>query len=273
VSKKRFSGGLSSGLGGLLFGAAQVSTLLGAPEVAALGGQVFERHAQDMRRESGLSLADGVAGTVLGLSAIAPVLSGSVRASAEGWIDAGVARLEHEAGPAAAGMLSGRAGVALVLGRLGRTSARIALGEQGAGSPAGWADGSAGIAVAGLVHGGPHFQDEVTLRSMLVRDGEATVDGFAFGVAGEADALLWTAAHGAGAHWHEAAAQRISRLATAVSGGGARLVHGAGDDRVRVPGLLHGLAGLGYALLRFADPVAIPSLAAFEPAMPPKAAP
>ena len=263
VRRARLSGGLARGMGGLLLGASLVASLLRDEEPAALGAAVIARYARGMRRDATLDLYGGVAGTALGLSAMIPWLPVPERSLALELIQRDAVRLSSECGNGASGLLTGRAGVVLAL-HLVASDRQAQMGVLAQGLMPDWAEGSCGIAVAMLAQDAESAQGIACLRN-IADAAPSCVDGVAFGSAGEADALLWAAARTGLAEFETAARRRLGALTVLREAKArSRLLHGVDDQRVQVPGLFHGLAGIGYVLLRFAGPGRLPSLAALE---------
>jgi lantibiotic modifying enzyme len=103
-----------------------------------------------------------------------------------------------------------------------------------------------------------HFLDR------LASAPKAADDSFAFGTAGEVDALVWTADRYGRPELRRLALQRIGETAKRAHSGKPRLLGGTLGEGLRIPGLLHGSAGIGYAMLRAASPGRLPALAVFE---------
>ena len=98
----------------------------------------------------------------------------------------------------------------------------------------------------------------------LASASRAADDSFAFGTAGEVDALVWAADHSGRPEFRRLALQRIAETAQRAYQGKPRLLGGMLGEGLRIPGLLHGSAGIGYAMLRVASPDRLPALAVFE---------
>ena len=92
----------------------------------------------------------------------------------------------------------------------------------------------------------------------------AADDSFASGTAGEVDALVWAAERTGRPEFNSLALRRMAETAERVHRGRPRLLGGKLRDGLRIPGLFHGTAGIGYAMLRLAAPDRLAALAAFE---------
>ena len=159
--------------------------------------------------------------------------------------------------------MSGRAGVALAANAIrldGDFSFPKTLPPESAD---GWAEGAIGVALAALqadrAASGP-----LDVLNDLAATPAAADDGFAFGTAGEADALIWAAARTGQPHLHQLALRRMAKTAERALCGAPRFLGGKLGEGLQMRGLLHGSAGVAYALLRLAAPDRLPALAVFE---------
>jgi hypothetical protein len=126
-----------------------------------------------------------------------------------------------------------------------------------------WAEGAVGRALAAL-HADRNAGEARDFFAGLAAAPLPIDDGFAFGIAGQADALLWVAARTGRTDFHRPAAERMAETAARAYRGRLRLLGGELGEGLRIPGLFHGSAGIAYTLLRLAAPDRLPALAAFE---------
>lgn len=254
------AGGIAAGLGGISYGAALLAELTEAPELAQLGRAATARFAgRAVDEERGMSLADGLAGTLIGIAALRRRVPDAALAAAEA---RAIVRLNEAQSLASPGLLSGQAGARLALHRLGGTDKRAperVVSDIGID----WAEGTLGVAVAELA-ADPTASAGLATIDELAAAAPAADDDFACGSAGEADALLWVAQRTARRDLGASATRRIAATVKRVQSGAPRLLGGRLAAGLRLPGLLHGTAGIGYVLLRLAAPARLPALAAFE---------
>ena len=255
------AGGIATGLGGLLHGAALIAALTESEEVLGNGLTLARGLAgRTVDEDKDLSLGDGLAGTLLGVASLRRLRPD---AGLEVIVERGAARLRDSKPLVATGLLSGQAGLVLAANAIG-LECDFCLQERFLGEDAiDWAEGTVGLALAAL------RSDSCASEAFNFLDGLASAsraadDSFAFGTAGEVDALVWAADHSGRPEFRRLALQRIAETAQRAYQGKPRLLGGMLGEGLRIPGLLHGSAGIGYAMLRVASPDRLPALAVFE---------
>lgn len=255
------AGGITAGLGGLLYGAALIAALADGGEVLADGLALAERLARRaVTEDRELSLGDGLAGTVLGIASLRQLVPGT------GFDDAcgrSAARLRAARPLPAAALLSGQAGLVLAAHAIGLEIDCSIPPAPWPEAATDWAEGTVGLALAAL-RADRNTGDALNFFESLAAAPMPVDDGFAFGAAGEADALLWAAERSGRAEFRRLALQRMAAAAERAYHGAPRLLGGNLGDGLRLPGLFHGSAGVAYVLLRLAMPDRLPALAAFE---------
>jgi lantibiotic modifying enzyme len=252
------AGGLSSGFGGLLYAAAHIAAMADSEEIsrrAVAAARGLAQRAIDEERD--MSLGDGLAGTLLGIASIQR-LTGD--ASINDALQRGANRLGTSKPLAGPGLLLGRAGVLLVARAIGIRSQSELPGGDPFDAPLDWAEGSVGPAVVALKLA-PDAAPPLEFFYRLGATPEASDDSFARGVAGEADALAWAAELTGRTTFRNLALRRIARAAERAYQGRPRLLRGMLGEGLRMPGLLHGSAGIGHVMLRLAAPGVLPALA------------
>jgi lantibiotic modifying enzyme len=260
------AGGISAGLGGSLYAAALIAAFAESDEILENGIALAQRlAARAVAEDREMSLGDGLAGTLLGIAALRRL---APAAGLEDAAELGATRLRDAKPLAARGLLSGQAGVALAASAMGLTGDfSIPFGTPPAEAAIDWAEGAVGLALAAL-QTDPGASRALDFLAGLASAPMAADDSFAFGTAGEADALAWAANRSGRPELHRLALRRIAGTATRAQQGAPRLLGGAFSEELRMPdllpGLLHGSAGIGYALLRLAALGRLPSLAVFE---------
>ncbi|WP_343975194.1 type 2 lanthipeptide synthetase LanM family protein [Kribbella koreensis] len=246
------------GLGGISYGLKRLSVLLDDSDLAKwliTSLQLMER----ITPEAGdfPSYGEGAAG---GLTAVQGIPE-AARLAAR-YADELVAAVDHGA-RGASGFARGYGGVAWALARYGNTEgarAAIDLELDDTAAGAGWCSGQAGAVLARLAAGAP-ADLEAYLRRTTQRPVLADMS-LCHGELGAIEPLLWLneSEHPA----IEAVRRRRTGLVLA-----AVQQHGpqCGTPRaVPSPGLLTGLAGIGYGLLRLGFHGQIPSVLLQEPA-------
>lgn len=254
-------GGLNAGIGGLLYAAAHIAAILGSDEISHQAIAVVEALApRAIQEERDMSLSDGLAGTLLGIAAIRHRHANATLAQA---LEQGVASLRSARPQTTNGILCGRAGVLLAAHRVGAT---LSCGASLEGS-ADWAEGSLGQAVAAWSidplspQAQGFFAQMGSARNEFL---EPCDDSFAFGLSGEADALAWAADQADEPAWRDRALRIIVPGAERAYRGQCKLLGGRLGEGLRMPGLMHGTAGIGYIMLRLVASDTLPSLAALE---------
>lgn len=254
-------GGITTGLGGLLHGTALIAALLESEEMLGRGLDLAHQYVgRSIDEEKELSVGDGLAGTLLGLSSLNHLRTDPIL---EEIAERGAARLRIAKPLKEAGLLTGEAGVLLASNaiKLGKTF--FAVHGHFADEAMDWAQGCIGISLAALRAGIDDGQSLVFFKQ-LASAPMGLDDSFAFGTAGEVDALIWAADRLGQPELHHLALLRMAEAVDRAAGGTPRLLRGALSEGLRMPGLLHGCAGIGYVLLRLASPDRLPSLAIFD---------
>ncbi|MGC4790963.1 type 2 lanthipeptide synthetase LanM [Micromonospora sp. DT178] len=280
------------GLGGIAYGLARLSTLLADPGLAGQARVAVDLAAAASAGSAAVAWADGGAGCLAAMDAVHAELGHAPAAAlARGWADRLVNVVERDDLPTEPGFADGLAGIGWALGRHARTggaryarAGRRALrraGTPGGDGPAGygWCRGAAGLALAhhalapdagtpdapapgtrGAADrvvppgGGPGPAPDGAVRLLTDRPllGDLSLCHGELGVA-EATGVL----DGGGA-----ARRRAGRILDAVDRYGPSC---GTPGNVSTPGLLTGLAGIGYGLLRLAEAGPVPSVLLLEP--------
>jgi type 2 lantibiotic biosynthesis protein LanM len=215
-----------AGMGGIVYALARLSTLLGSPDPAKQASAAIGLLARADAHDFADSYADGRAGAVVALRAVGRELG-----------------------------LPEAAELARVLAELPFPRAEGPVAEIDDADD-GWCHGAAGAAAAGLL-------EPAALDAWLTRlAGTAPVSDLSLchGELGVLDALTVLAPR------HERAGEVLARRAAALPRAvehGARLAGTPGA--VSSPGLMHGLAGTGYGLLRTGFAEVVPSVLGMEP--------
>ncbi|ADB35524.1 Lanthionine synthetase C family protein [Kribbella flavida DSM 17836] len=258
------------GLGGISYGLSRLAELLDDSSLLSwldLSLQLMENAAS--RSEGVPSYVEGAAG---GLTAVQAIGSGprTTKLAAQ-YADELLAAVNlHLQQAEPAGFARGYAGIAWALGHYAAAdsqyhhAARVAVerAEQTTAANPGWCSGQAGTLLAGLRAGGPVDLDAY-LRHATERPMLADLS-LCHGELGAVEPLLWLTERD-----HPAVAAVRRRRAGLVLA--AVQQHGpqCGTPRaVPSPGLLTGLAGIGYGLLRLGFHGQIPSVLLQEPARP-----
>ncbi|MDT0267358.1 type 2 lanthipeptide synthetase LanM family protein [Streptomyces sp. DSM 44915] len=256
--------GAFHGLGGLTYATSRLATLLGddlgllptAVEALALASQ---------------GPAPGLAAGTAGALAAADAVHREHGLPAAGALADRLAdALDAAAGPAAGpGFAAGRAGVGWALLRrpatapAGAAALRAALAEVTGrpGADAGWCAGLAGVLLASAAGPGAPAETARAL-DLLTRTPPSADLSPCHGELGVLEALAALAAHG-----HPPAAAALTRRSGALLGSLHRHGHRCGTPQhLPTPGLLSGLSGIGYGLLRLALPDIVPSVLLLQPA-------
>jgi lantibiotic modifying enzyme len=261
-------GGLH-GLGGTVYALARLATLVDDPrllEAAATGTELTVALLSRDGEELPLSVADGLAGCLAAMMAVAVEtgLPGADRA-AELCANRLVGAADLGLG---GGFAEGGAGIGWALGRYGAyrspsggryvEAGRAALGAYDHRPPEepSFCTGTAGILIA---RGGEPLTwlDELTDRPL----GQDL--SLCHGEAGIGDALTVLASTNGDERAASARARHSGLMLSALHRYGPRC---GVPGQVDTPGLLTGLAGIGYGLLRLAYADRVPSVLLFEPA-------
>jgi len=198
-----------------------------------------------------LGLSHGASGMALALATAGQVLRCS------GYVDAAFDAIRYERG-------------ALDRARLNWPDFRLLDGRGSGDIPPvmwSWCHGAPGIGLARLVALGirddaPALEDLELALDSTARSGFDGNDSLCHGDLGNLDLLVTARARGYDGSWVGALAEQSARLVQRLARGEWRCgIPGA----VETPGLMTGLAGIGYGLLRLADPFRVPSLLCLEP--------
>jgi type 2 lantibiotic biosynthesis protein LanM len=236
------------GFGGIAYGLARLARLLDDDWLREATGTAVELAAAAAKSPGPPGVASGAAGCHAAMSAVHAELGVTAAAAVAGECAAGLADLVRatDLTPFPTGFLDGAAGITWALGE---PAPQVTTGDLG------WCQGAAGLAMAGA-DPSPLFAERPVLADLSLCHGEL----------GIADALTVLAATG-----DQAAATARRRHAGLVLDAYAR--HGARcgtPGGVTTPGLLTGLAGIGYGLLRLGFADRVPSVLLLEPSPPSK---
>lgn len=296
--------GAYSGWGGLIYTLAYLAALWRDPELAAAAESCAEALERNVDRDVRWDLMSGSAGAILGLLRLQRASSADrwitvaarcgdrllSHARSFGGGGLGWPHVEVEE-RALAGMSHGTAGIAWALCELSEATgdgryaeaARGAIayertlfspqagnwrdlrrGEDG-GFPTAWCHGASGIGLARALS--PGLLDGEVREEILTAVETTFVKGFGnnhslcHGDLGNAGALLTIALR----LGDSALAERVRRVADSVRDGMRRYGWLTGVPlAIENPGLMTGLAGIGYGLLRLADPAGIPCILSLE---------
>ena len=292
MPREHVSIGAFDGAGGLAWALALVGRWLGQDVLSRQALEVVRRHAPHAAGEPALDMISGRAGFLAAGLAVSTMSGDLALAQALGPCARSLGDLEPGLlpEPSEAGLAHGRAGIGLALARWARlrqcdrdfeaacelleadlASAAAALGGElvrekahDGRTMAAWCRGGVGVALAAIRVGRPQLaavQDLVgAVAGMLARaEGAALcLCHGALGVLEFLEAARSLAIPGAG----ELADQLADEVMARVLGGELCADH---YQRIEAPGLMRGLAGTGYALLRRLDPKRLPSVLTLEP--------
>jgi lantibiotic modifying enzyme len=161
-------------------------------------------------------------------------------------------------------LLSGQAGVVLAANAIGLAGSFPApQTSTTAETESNWAEGTIGLSLSAL-KADPDASQALDCLKCIGSAPMAADDSFAFGSAGEADALVWAGKRFQQPEFHRTALRRMAATTERALQGAPRLLGGTLSDGLRIPGLLHGSAGIGYSMLRLAMPDRLPALAVFD---------
>lgn len=209
------------------------------------------------------SMADGIAeaplaGFAHGAAGVAwPLLEAAVLCGERRFHDAAVAGIAYERG--------------LFLPSVGNWRDRRHGGEDAPPTVSAWCHGAAGVGMARALSR-PHLPDDPLIPSEIstavdttLRIGFGTNHSLCHGDVGNLELLLLAADALGKPRWHAEARTRMSAIMDSIDDRGwiTGLPHG-----IETPGLLHGLAGIGYGMLRMAAPDRVPSVLTFAPPPP-----
>ncbi|MBO4210358.1 type 2 lanthipeptide synthetase LanM family protein [Micromonospora echinofusca] len=265
------------GLGGIAYGLARLAVLLADTEIAALVPETVDLAAAAADERSAPDWAGGLAGCLAAMVAIDHELGlPTARDLAARCADLLLPVVGYDVpGPAPDGFADGFAGVAHALARLGATNPRYwptawravarvgtLVGTRQPRDPdPGWCSGLAGRVLAAVTAAEP-APVEAAHAVRLLTDRPLSADlSLCHGELGVLEAL--TALAATGRHPAAAPAQRrhTGLVLAALQRPGPRC---GTPDGVDSPGLLNGLAGIGYGLLRAAFPTEVPSVLLLE---------
>jgi Domain of unknown function (DUF4135)/Lanthionine synthetase C-like protein len=255
------AGGLCAGLGGSLYAAAHIATMADSEDIsrqAVAAARILAQRAVDEERD--MSLGDGLAGTLLGMAAIQRLADDD---SIDQIVQRGSTRLAASKPLAGPELLAGRAGVSLAAKSIGIGCRSESPAIDPSADALDWAEGSVGCAVVALQLD-PEAAHALKFFDRLGEAPPACDDSFALGTAGESDALAWAADLTGRTAFRHLALRRIASAAERAYRGRPMLLGGALGEGLRMPGLLHGSAGIGNVMLRLAAPGSLPALAALE---------
>ncbi len=263
--------GGSDGLGGLAYGLARLHVLLGDPDLRSAACDAASLAGSTATSAADPGWASGLAGCLAALTAVHADLGLDPAATAAATC---ADRLAGRAGELAttlpAGFAAGLAGVGWALAthgpeprhrRAGQRLAERAAAAGPAGDTApGWCHGTAGLALARSCAGGPVPPSAAAdLAAGPVR-GDLSLCHGELGITEVLGVLAASAGPGS------RPVRDVRRRAGAVLGVLRRHRNVCGTPGgVVTPGLLTGLSGIGYGLLRLAAPREVPSVLLLEP--------
>jgi lantibiotic modifying enzyme len=259
-------GGLA-GLGGLTYGFARLSALLDDRNLAEAADRLVVLADGSVDNLSTLDWTGGLAGCLTAMSSVHLDLGLGSAAQVAGRCADRLARLAADVEGGSTSFADGLAGIGWALTRhgphevhraAGRRLAALAVRDASAGG--GWCHGSPGLALARSCLPAAAGPDATVLADVPLRDSLCLCHG----ELGVADVLRTLA----DADEHRDAAgpalrRRAGRILEVLRRNGP--VCGV-PGSVATPGLLNGLAGIGYGLLRLAVPEQVPSVLLLEPA-------
>ncbi|WP_062213516.1 type 2 lanthipeptide synthetase LanM family protein [Streptomyces sp. NBRC 109706] len=230
------------GVGGLAYATARLAGLLDSAELAAALPEALSALAAAGAAGERADIAEGLAGAALAAGAVHAESGLDAAAELHRALVARCARIDQPTEP---GLLFGRAGVALALGRVRKAAP--------APDDPSWCSGLAGLAAAG----GDDRAARGTHIARLADRAPLADHSLCHGELGVLEPLVeWYGADGPPAH------PAITRLLRQVERHGPRC---GTPDHVATPGLLTGLAGVGYGLLRLAHGTRVPSVLLLRP--------
>ncbi|TDO36753.1 type 2 lantibiotic biosynthesis protein LanM [Paractinoplanes brasiliensis] len=264
-------GGLN-GLGGIAYGLARLGLLLDEPALRDAAARLAALAGRSAPAPSGPGWADGLAGRLAALSAVRRDLGLGPASGAEVDCADRLARIaDHGDGTLPLSFADGLSGIAWALVRCGprpdhraagrrlasQVVARATTGSAPAGG--GWCNGDPGVALAGVCV--PHEMSAADVTALA--DGPAQRDlSLCHGELGVLE-VLGTIAAADQASPAAAALRRQTGWVLEVLRRGGPVCGVPGN--VLTPGLLTGLAGIGYGLLRLAGPREVPSVLLLQP--------
>jgi len=257
------------GLGGISYGLSRLTSLLTAPDIAGWLStclEIAEQPALDPGQFP--NYTEGAAGGLAAMQAIDhPAAAGLAARYADELVDAVEAGVRREGPEPQSGFARGYQGIAWALGQYGvpgdkyHDAARVAADldrRSGIANP-GWCSGDAGTALARLSAGVPA---DLEAYSKAANERPVLADmSLCHGELGAVEPLLWLAERD-----HLAIETIRRRRAGLVLAAVQQYGPQCGTPRgVTSPGLLTGLAGIGYGLLRLGFTGRVPSVLLLEP--------
>jgi type 2 lantibiotic biosynthesis protein LanM len=279
-------GGLH-GLGGICYALARIGALWDDPEITGWLGTALDLTAATMRpepaAEAGIEHADVATGLAGGLATMLAVHSMTGLAAAGRLARSAADQLAGHVGHTASriaepsGFATGYGGVGWALlrwaatdaGRSHREAGLSALDRDrtsGLGDTVGWCSGLAGTVLAQTQHldvATPEHALDASVAALTAHPPLRDMS-LCHGELGAVEALTVLAARGS-ASARSAQVRRAGLILGALERGGPRCGTPGG---VSSPGLLTGLAGIGYGLLRLGFAREVPSILLFDPAPP-----
>lgn len=258
------------GLGGICYALSRMSTLLGDGEIMGWLGRAVELMGTlaDGREHGSAGIATGHAGGLLTMLSVHAETSladaGHVAAAFAARLgDAAVPETEPAYPPT--GFADGAVGVAHAMRRFAATGADVPsapVPQPIVGDNFGWCTGVSGMVLADADHLDPAAVDDAV--AALARRQPLRDASLCHGELGIAEALSVLARRG-----HAGAAETRVRYAARAVGALDRYGPRCGTPNgVPSPGLLTGLAGIGYGLLRLGFADQVPSVLLLEPTFP-----
>ncbi|WP_459710108.1 type 2 lanthipeptide synthetase LanM family protein [Actinophytocola sp. KF-1] len=247
------------GFGGIAYGLARLATLLGDDGLRDDARTAVELAAAAAKAPGPAGVASGGAGCLAAMTAVHTELGLREAGDLARECADGLAELVRRTGgrcggpDGPSGFADGAAGIAWALAPYDRDAAALAAAHATAvpGEP-GWCTGTAGLAMAGVTDENPALSaDRPVLGDLSLCHGEL----------GIVEAL-------AGDHTEQGATVRRRRAGLILD---AYTQHGptcGTPGGVPTPGLLGGVAGIGYGLLRLGHPERVPSVLLLEPSRP-----
>jgi type 2 lantibiotic biosynthesis protein LanM len=260
-------GGLT-GLGGITYGLARLSRLLDDPVLLACATQLTELAGDAAATTTEPGWVSGLAGCLASMSSVHADLGLERAGIVAGECADRLADMADRACTLSLSFADGLAGVAWALTRFGPARRHREAGRRGAAqlaargtaAPGGWCHGGPGMALAAACVPAQidaadvaAMADDWVRRDLCLCHGELGVTEVLATIAGPDDR-------------HSPAANALARRTGQVLDVLRR--HGpvcGVPGNVPTPGLLTGLAGIGYGLLRLADPRHVPSVLLLQP--------
>jgi len=251
------------GFGGIAYGLARLTTLLGDDLLRDATRTAVDLAATAAKAPGAVGVATGGAGCLAAMTAVHAELGLAEAATlaqdcADG-LGTLVRRTDGHIG-GSGGFFDGAAGVAWALAKHDADAAGRAMANaQAAAGDLGWCAGLAGVAMAGAADTAALLADRPVLGDLSLCHGEL----------GIAEALTVLATTGDRTRAESVAAARRRRAGLVLD---ALTQYGAScgtPGGVPTPGLLTGLAGIGYGLLRLGFAERVPSVLLLEPSRTP----